>query len=274
MRWLRCADGGAVCEPLAVLRHDWAGNRYGGAEPGATAAGTVFELVVERDGETLTRRTPVWRGPPVAAPPTLSGTPIAGETVRVTPGEVSGGWASPNVVSTSIVACTEPAGGVCHLYAYGPSAQIGEGLVGWYLFAAQSWQSGNNGVSWIPEAAPPTWGPFPSGRSAALGPVCCAPPVATPEAQSVRPPVAAKRPTASVRARALRRNGKLIVGRVRCETRCTVALKVSGGNRRALHRTFVATGAKALTVPVRHGKLKVRVVVDGSLVASGTVRAR
>jgi hypothetical protein len=33
-------------------------------------------------------------------------------------------------------------------------------------------------------------------------------------------------------------------------------------------------GAKALTVPVRHGKLKVRVVVDGKLVASGATRAR
>ena len=86
--------------------------------------------------------------------------------------------------------------------------------------------------------------------------------------------MAAKRPTASVRARALRRNGRLIVGRVRCETRCAVALKVSGGNRRAVHRTLRVTGAKALTVPVRHGKLKVRVTVDGTLAASGTMRAR
>ncbi len=51
-------------------------------------------------------------------------------------------------------------------------------------------------------------------------------------------------------------------------------LKVSGGKRRAFYRTLSVTGAKALTVPVRHGKLKVRVIVDGKLVTSGPTLAR
>jgi hypothetical protein len=53
-----------------------------------------------------------------------------------------------------------------------------------------------------------------------------------------------------------------------------VQLKVSGGKRRAHYKTVRVTGANALTVPVRHGKLKVRVIIDGKLVASGATIAR
>jgi hypothetical protein len=99
-------------------------------------------------------------------------------------------------------------------------------------------------------------------RSAAHGPVAGV------------PVMAPKPPTASIRARSLRRNGRLHVARVSYESGCSVRLKVTGGKRRAVYRTLRVTGVKSLTVPVRHGKLKVRVVVDGKLVTSGATRAR
>jgi hypothetical protein len=77
---------------------------------------------------------------------------------------------------------------------------------------------------------------------------------------------------ATLRARALRRNGRLIVGRVTCASRCAVALKVTGGGRRAVRRTFEVVGTQQLTVPLRRGRLSVRVTVDGKLAAAGRMR--
>jgi hypothetical protein len=85
----------------------------------------------------------------------------------------------------------------------------------------------------------------------------------------VREPVP---PTATLRSRALRRNHQLSLGRVTCPQRCTVKLTVSGGGK-AYRRTLSATGLTALTAPYRHGKLTVRVEVDGKLLATGKVRA-
>ena len=61
---------------------------------------------------------------------------------------------------------------------------------------------------------------------------------------------------------------------MRCETACKVELKVAGGGRRAITRTLTVKGAKALKVPARHGRLHVRVAVDGKELASGKSVAR
>jgi hypothetical protein len=86
--------------------------------------------------------------------------------------------------------------------------------------------------------------------------------------------VVAPKPSASIRARALRRHHKLSFARVSCPIRCIVKLTVTGGGRKALHRTKVVTGTKALAIPPRHGRHKVRVVVDGKSLARGHSRAR
>jgi hypothetical protein len=51
-----------------------------------------------------------------------------------------------------------------------------------------------------------------------------------------------------------------------------VELTVSGGGRRALHRTLTVPRTKVLSVPARRGRLTVRVVVGGKTVARGTTR--
>jgi len=79
-------------------------------------------------------------------------------------------------------------------------------------------------------------------------------------------------PTVTLRARALRGNGRISVGRVTCAAPCKVAVKVSGGGEKAYTTTFVANGTKAITAPVRRGKLTVRVHVDGKLLASRTLK--
>jgi hypothetical protein len=145
---------------------------------------------------------------------------------------------------------------------------------GWYLFAQEYLSTGNavcNAILGCSVNAVLPAPAFPSAlrrsatveRSAPLGPI-----VGAPERTRI-----SHGPLASIRTRALRRNGRLLVGRVSCES-CSVRLKVSGGKRRAHYETLRVTGVKSLIVPVRHGKLKVRVVVDGKLLTSGPTTAR
>jgi hypothetical protein len=274
--WSRCEAGGSLCEPLAVTRYPWDGGseRYAGANPGETAPGTVFEAVVERAGETVRLRTPVWNGTMTTTPPALSGSPTVGATVRTVPGVLSGGWDVENTLATGISACVDVARSRCEQVA-GPRTGPAEAVIearwaGWYLFASQLAGSGNNQVTYIPEEP----GPYMLGepvvsQSDPLGPVCCAP-ARTPSVVPLLPPAATtKPPSASIRARALRHKGRLIVGRVTCATRCRVEVRVSGGDRRGVRHAFSARGTNAVRVPVRRGRLTVRIFVDGKLLASG-----
>jgi hypothetical protein len=116
-----------------------------------------------------------------------------------------------------------------------------------------------------------SWAGESYGGSAPLGPICCAAPqaaVPTP-APTTAPQAAPKAPTASIRSKALRRRGRLVLGRVTCESRCSVRLKVSGGGCQAVQRTLTVFGTHKLTIPVRRGNLTVRVSVDGKTIATG-----
>jgi hypothetical protein len=64
------------------------------------------------------------------------------------------------------------------------------------------------------------------------------------------------------------------VGSVICAARCTVELTVRGARKPAARRRFSGQGRMALSVPARHGRLRVTVLVDGTPVASGTTEAR
>jgi hypothetical protein len=286
VEWRRCADGGPVCEPIAG-----SASEHGSVvEAGETAAGTVFEAVHTKDGVESTARTRAWQGRVTSlAAPALQGEPLIGKTVTVAAGSWSGGWepdGRPDAVEHSIFACQAPTGGDCWQLSYGPTVVLDARWNGWYLLAQEAR---------FPEYPEHTGLCPPStiGRLSGCVPISLRPPlpahVGTHAGQTVRlsaplgpvvPPKfpatvrPVKAPSASIRARALRSKGQLLVGRVSCETRCTVALKVSGGGRRAVYTTLSVTGAKALTVPVRHGKLRVRVTVDGRLVTSGPTIAR
>jgi hypothetical protein len=185
-----------------------------------------------------------------------------------------GGWEIENTLATGISACVDVARSRCEQVA-GPRTGAAEALIearwaGWYLFASQLVGSGNNHVAYIPEDPGPYMLAHPvASQSDPLGPVCCAP-APTPSVVPLLPAVATKTPpSASIRARALRNKDRLTVGRVTCATRCRVEVRVSGGDRRALRRAFSVRGTKAVRVPVRRGRLTVRIVVDGELLASG-----
>jgi hypothetical protein len=86
-------------------------------------------------------------------------------------------------------------------------------------------------------------------------------------------PAAVASPSVKLRKRALHAKGRMSLGQVTCAQRCTVQVKVSGGGRKAKTTTFTLTGSRALRVATRHGRLAVRVRVDGKLAATGRVRA-
>jgi hypothetical protein len=231
-------------------------------------AGDVFEGRLTQNGVVVASgRTAPWIGPatPTSAP-SVQGAPIAGGTVTAVPGRWVGGWgdAWSGGVGTEVVVCRTAAGSDCRRLGGSPTT-VGATDVGGYLFALSSYGSGfsSGPVPPMPPLPPtfPTIGPN-TATFTASAPVGTVVPVASPVP-----------PTATLRARALRRNHQLSLGRVTCPAVCAVKLTVSGGGK-TVRRTLTVTGTKALTIPPRHGKLKVTVTVDGKKLASGVLRTR
>lgn len=263
----RCPPGGVACE---VVPYDpLSSSSY---EAGETAAGTVFEADVrDRDGVVTTIRSLPWRGRVTAlSAPTLAGDAKVGGTVTAVDGTWGGGWAEPpqgkDQTRTRVVACRAPDRAYCLELPSGPLAQR---WAGWYLIAVAWRVDGMSAflagqVPWpIPEPAyVPT---LPTYAYSAPVPVCCTlpAPVADPDPA----------PVVELRTRAVRANGRLLLGRVDCTLRCRVGLIVSGGGR-TLTRSFTLEGRAALSIPRRRGRLSVRVKVDGKLQARGHVTAR
>lgn len=277
LEWFRCADGGSLCEPLPAEAYTPTGERSRAASPGETAPGTVFEVVQTAPGGAQTKaRTVAWQGRIGATvAPGLQGQAAVGQAVTVVPGTWTGGWAlgRPLVQSwtTGVLACREPTGGECWLIGWGTQpATIDARWAGWYLLASERAFSMLALVQPALPAPPIPWAPGTGSahaRSAPLGPVALG---------EAKPPIGyvkvGQKPKATIRARALRSKGRLTVGSVTCETRCSVGLKVSGGGRKAITRTFSVQGTQKLTIPIRRGKLNVRVTADGKLVSSGRTR--
>ena len=242
---------------------------------GDTPAGTVFEAAwTKPDTTVVTRRLTPWLGHVApAGVPAITGNLVAGGTAQVVGTTWNGGWGPgvngrPGRELYQIFACPGPGTGQCWQLAYSDSVVIDPQFAGYYLIAAEA-----RGAARLFPSATPTFPPVPH-MTAVFAPgngVLSAPtgPIAAPAVK--QPPVltAPVAPTASIRARALRSHGRLLVGRVNCPARCTVKLTVG-----KVHRTLSVVGVKALTVPVRHGKLKVSVVVDGKMLAARTTVAR
>ncbi len=155
-------------------------------------------------------------------------------------------------------------------------ATLDQRFAGWYLFATHYrwWTDDSLAVDYAAR--------FPkefaaagaidglSATSPAAGPVCC-----VPAAPTISAPVRPAAPTAEIRSRARRSKSRLVVGAVTCAQRCVVGLSVRGGHRATIRRSFTAApGQTSLTVPLRRGRLSVRVAVDGKLVAAGATVAR
>jgi hypothetical protein len=263
----RCPGGGA-CEAQALTIVQTSG--VSAVDVSTAQPGDVFEGRWTKDGDVVSSgRTKPWIGPatPTGAP-TVQGTAIVGSTITAVAGTWVGGWSDTwrGGVGTELVACRSAAGTDCRRLGGAPET-VSASDVGGYLFAMSSYGSGfsSGPVPPMPPPPPifPAIGPNTAVFSASppLGPIV---PVAKPE---VAPP------TATLRSRALRRNHQLSLARVTCAAACKVKLTVTGGGK-TLRRTLSVTGTKALTIPPRRGRLKVKVVVDGKTLASGFSRAR
>ncbi len=245
--WRQCTVGGTC------VTRDETGYEL---RPGPTPAGTYFENTIEwSHGGSDTWASTVWEGRYVdLSPPTLSGAFVIGTTVAVEPGAWAGGWAG--LTSTQLLSCRAADGLQCDLLPAGEP--LSPEHLGRHLFVTRS----HAGHHYLPfysavPGANRTSGPY--------GPVT-APSSPTPVVRAVAPP------TVTLRGRALRGKGRISVGRVTCAAPCKVAVKVSGGGKKAYTTTFVANGTKAITAPARRGRLTVRVHVDGKLLASATLK--
>lgn len=256
----RCPGNGA-CDPQPL---GWLTDRA--VDVSAAAPGDGFEVRLSEDGTVVaTQRTPGWFGPPArVSGPGLAGTPVVGATLSPVWSEWSGGWGAPRrSVSTSLMFCRTPAGTGCTFVSYGDPVVAPQTYAGFYAFTES--RTVHTGFGGAPVAVSLAVPPFPVAN-VTPGPTVAGP--FGPIAEAPKP-----QPAASIRAKALRANGRLSVGRVMCPERCTVKLTVSGGGK-TVHRTLTATGLRALTIPHRHGRLKVSVVVNGNKLASGQSVAR
>ncbi|MDA0164671.1 hypothetical protein OM076_30670 [Solirubrobacter ginsenosidimutans] len=259
---VRCPAGGA-CESTPTPM-----TPEGYVDLTAIAAGDSYEARWSEDDMVVKAvRTPPWLGPyVVTAPPAVAGVPAVGGTLSAVLAEVSGGWGAPwgPFSGGSLAVCRSPQATDCQVLGEGSApVLISERWTGWYAFATTGFVSGqSHPTDSIPVYAKGVY-PYaveslqPSARRAVSAP---AGPIAT--------------ATATIRDRALRREHRLSVARVTCPLPCSAQFKVSGGGEKAYTQTVAVTGLAALTIPPRHGKLRVRVTVDGKLLASGTSVAR
>ena len=202
-------------------------------------------------------RSPVWRGRVAAAvAPALVGAATPGESVRPLPAGWTGGWGDERSVTVVLACPSLKSRGDCeHLTSADGQAAAGNRQVlprhrGRYLFAVEYRLSRD-----APSPA------LPDTRPAASATVAVSPPAG---------PVEAEPPSASVslRKRALRAGGRLVVGDVTCERRCSVVLTAG-----ATRHTFSVRGSRRLTLaPSASGRPLVRVSVDGLRLASSRVK--
>jgi hypothetical protein len=203
----------------------------------------------------------VWQGHlTLTSAPRLDGHPTAGATPTIVPATWTGGWAarSPYLTDSDqwdVIACRTPAREDC--WYLGP-AGLTQRWAGWYLLVVdRRYAPSPSGPALATVPSNPTPARPSTGATVAYStpvPVCCTLPA---PAEDPVPP-----PTVKLRARALRSHGRLLVGRVDCTLRCTVALRAG-----AYTRTFTVEGPASLSIPIRHGRQAVRVRVDGKLVA-------
>jgi hypothetical protein len=285
MELFRCPAGEADtagCSPVV-----WTDREH---RPGDTPPGITFKL---RFADGREEQSPPWQGRVQStAPPTVDGRLFATGDAHPVAGAWTGGWGD-DVSRLRLTACRTPAGTEClplpqvascpvpcetvperTPVSLGGQAAIPAALAGRYLIAVEE-REPRDQRGW-PVPVPALWGlssprdveasSAVRSRSAPVGPL------AAPGSAVIVEP-ALRRSSVTLRTRALRAKGRLSLGRIECLHRCRVSVKVSGGGKRARTTTFVVQGTRAITTPVRRGRLTVRVHVDGELKANGRVRA-
>jgi hypothetical protein len=264
-------DGFGTCWPRRSSR----------AYPGATAPGTVFEAAFDQGGTVTTKRSPAWTGRVTPLTPVTVEAAAVGAKPRIVPGVWAGGWQGESIRAfPGFRVCRSPSGVDCWAIY---NSELPQRWAGWHLFVDESFVEPRVDNRLFPElsvielSTTPVPLPYPqpslgpvrplSTRSGSVQVCCMLPPPAP--AATPTPPAS---PSATVRARAQRRKGALLVADVTCPIRCSVRLAITA--RGTFTRTLRVQGTRALSIPRRSGALRVRVFVDGKLLASGRSRAR
>ncbi len=270
-----------VCVPVAgdaIGCHDVPGHGFRGSPasslltPGPSKPGTVFEAAATHDGLRYVRRAPVWRGTVRAvSPAVVQGAARFGAFVSAAGARWTGGWAptgphghGASFDLLSVEACRTATGHGC--VNLSPQANIGyserpvrvdDWFTGWYLFAFDQREAADTAF------AEPGY-----SRAAAIPPVRVD---ATVSRSAPAGPIAGPaRPVVHVLRHAVRRDGRVLVARVRCAVRCRVRVEVAGLRRLATAASEVV-GSRLVGVPSRRGLGSGRTAVSVSVGAGPTV---
>ena len=282
--WRVCA---ADCGPVVAT-----GGLY---SAGPTSVGTTFEASATVDGTTTTERSPAWGGQVTnTAPPRFDGEPRVGQTLTPQVGTWTGGWGDDYSL-IGMRACPTAAAQDCRgmtassVQSGNPSqVTVDPAYAGWYVGAIEARVGRGTAYPAILYTFPPGRvsslpAPLP-GQTVAVGPLrgpIPGPSTITEPIQTV-PPAARLpfTPRVTIRRRAVRRGGALMLAAVRCSGRCVAHATLRHG-RKAVTRRIVVTGGQA-AVKLRPGTFSrrataVRVAVrfdNHPATASGSVKLR
>ncbi len=220
---------------------------------GPTAPGTTFQASATVGGTTTTDRSPAWNGRVTnMTPPMFDGEPRVGQPLTPHGGEWAGGWGDDRSL-LGMRACPTVAAEDCRAmtassWQPGNPSQvtIGPAYAGWYVGAIEA-RIGSASIFpailylFPPGQVSPNAAPTPSQTVAAgalSGPVIGAP--------TSQPPTTRLRfvPRVTIRRRAVRRGGALVLAALRCTGRCVAHATLRHG-RKALTRRIVVTGGQA-----------------------------
>jgi hypothetical protein len=277
--WERCLPETAACAPY----DDGDGNPQrlliGDPTPGTTFRAT-------QDGVTLSSEA--WRGPVRAVnPPRVEGEIRVGGYVRPVAADWEGGWGRERDW-LQLQACRTDAHADCKVIldsikfgrcppGYGGRLLPGR-YEGWWLRVADSRIDRSQPFTREAYAVPEGIRPLPPAPGIAVATVGRIAPGQAPAVDCGRPPLSAEPPApTAVLRRVIRRaeRGRLVAARVTCPARCTVELIIRQRRRSVSVRRTLARGTTRVAVTraaarrLRAGSIRVRVSVDGRVVAAG-----
>ena len=253
---------------------------------GTAPAGTVFVATATNGPQTATARSvPYLGGVRSNAPPSIDGTLRVGALIKPVAGSWSGGWGTErSVLQTQI--CRRANGTGCVVVAdqiyWNKCASAGAVLAshhaGRYVRVIE--QRLGRDIAFTPVGIPlpsdiEPLEPAPARAATIAGPIR---PASGPAESKCGPPP----PRVTLARRAVRRGGRLELGRISCVSRCTVRIDVSQKRHRKLSyaRTFTKPrGAKRLMLPVRAtgrikaGSFKVSVFFGREMISTRRVTA-
>jgi hypothetical protein len=259
--------------------------------PGPTAVGTTFEASATVDGTTTTDRSPVWGGQVTnTAPPTFQGQPRVGQTLTPHAGTWAGGWGDERSL-VGMRACPTAAAEDCRAmadfrntsevtidpaYAGGYVGAIESRVGSGTLFPAVLYVFPPGRVSRMPAPTP--------GQTVAAG-ALSGPILAAPNASHRHQLGDTTAPLGftlrvTIRKRALRRGGALVLAAVRCSGRCVARATLRHGRKAFTRRIVVNDGRAAVklwpgTFSRRATAVRVSIRFDRHpTTASGSVKLR